>query len=137
VLPPFPPTATGVFDGLDPCGMRGSVEMVDADKASGCIAAEPLTPYPPGIPAVVPGERLDQPVIDYRAAAWTVGWRYPMPPTEPSSASVWSPDHEDAFPVSVVLWVSRPSTSWRVPVCRVCRCRAAPLPTARIRVSAD
>jgi lysine decarboxylase len=33
----------------------GHAEMVDASRAAGRVAAEQLTPYPPGIPAVVPG----------------------------------------------------------------------------------
>jgi lysine decarboxylase len=33
--------------------------------AAGRIAAEPLCPYPPGIPLLVPGER-----IDLARAAW-------------------------------------------------------------------
>ncbi|RYF59490.1 MAG: ornithine decarboxylase [Comamonadaceae bacterium] len=55
----------------------GPVELVDADKAAGRIAAEPLTPYPPGIPAVVPGERLDQPVIDYLRSGVDAGMEIP------------------------------------------------------------
>ena len=30
------------------------------NKAGGCVAAELLCPYPPGIPLLVPGERLDR-----------------------------------------------------------------------------
>jgi len=40
-------------------------ETVPAAEAAGRISTEILTPYPPGIPAVVPGERLDKAVIDY------------------------------------------------------------------------
>ena len=29
-------------------------------EAEGCLAAELLCPYPPGIPLLVPGERLDR-----------------------------------------------------------------------------
>lgn len=43
----------------------GRVEQVPADQAVGRIAAEMLTPYPPGIPAVLPGERLNEAVVDY------------------------------------------------------------------------
>ncbi|ORW06967.1 aminotransferase class I/II-fold pyridoxal phosphate-dependent enzyme [Mycolicibacter longobardus] len=43
----------------------GPTEMVAADEAAGRIAAEQITPYPPGVPAVVPGERLNDAVIDY------------------------------------------------------------------------
>ena len=34
-------------------------------EAAGRIAAEQITPYPPGIPAVVPGERLNDAVLEY------------------------------------------------------------------------
>lgn len=43
----------------------GPTEMVPIRAAAGRIAAEQLTPYPPGIPVVVPGERLDAAVLDY------------------------------------------------------------------------
>ena len=36
-------------------------------QASGRLAAEPLCPYPPGIPLLIPGER-----IDAERAAWLV-----------------------------------------------------------------
>ncbi|MFF2775897.1 aminotransferase class I/II-fold pyridoxal phosphate-dependent enzyme [Streptomyces sp. NPDC058052] len=40
-------------------------EQVPWEKADGRVAAEMLTPYPPGIPAVVPGERLSGDVLRY------------------------------------------------------------------------
>ncbi|TDD81896.1 aminotransferase class I/II-fold pyridoxal phosphate-dependent enzyme [Actinomadura rubrisoli] len=43
----------------------GPAEQVSADKAVGRISAEMLTPYPPGIPAVLPGERITEPVLRY------------------------------------------------------------------------
>lgn len=43
----------------------GDVRQVPAERSVGRICAEMLTPYPPGIPAVLPGERLDQAVVDY------------------------------------------------------------------------
>ncbi len=33
---------------------------VSLDEAGGCLAAELLCPYPPGIPLLIPGERLDR-----------------------------------------------------------------------------
>jgi arginine decarboxylase len=57
----------------------GPVEMVPADRASGRIAAEQITPYPPGIPAVVPGERLNDAVIDYLRSGLTAGMNVPDP----------------------------------------------------------
>ncbi|MGW7103438.1 aminotransferase class I/II-fold pyridoxal phosphate-dependent enzyme [Streptomyces sp. NPDC054838] len=61
----------------DPAGLRlesaalprdaffGPAEQVPLDRAVGRIAAEMLTPYPPGIPVVVPGDRLTEEVLRY------------------------------------------------------------------------
>jgi lysine decarboxylase len=38
---------------------RAPAELVPLAAAAGRIAAEPLCPYPPGIPLLVPGERID------------------------------------------------------------------------------
>lgn len=51
--------------------------LVPAEQAVGRIAAEQLTPYPPGIPAVVPGERLNSAVIDYRRSGKAAGMGIP------------------------------------------------------------
>jgi arginine decarboxylase len=59
-----------------------SVQM-PADSAAGCVAAEQLTPYPPGIPVVVPGERLDAAVIDYLRSGAAAGMAVPDA-TDPS-----------------------------------------------------
>jgi lysine decarboxylase len=55
----------------------GDVEAVPAEKASGRISAEQITPYPPGIPAVVPGERLNDAVIDYLRSGLEAGMNVP------------------------------------------------------------
>jgi hypothetical protein len=34
-------------------------------KAAGYIAAQTLTPYPPGIPILIPGERITKEICDY------------------------------------------------------------------------
>jgi arginine/lysine/ornithine decarboxylase len=57
----------------------GPVEMVPANEAGGRIAAEQITPYPPGIPAVVPGERLNDAVIDYLRSGLAAGMTCPDP----------------------------------------------------------
>ncbi len=62
----------------------GPTEMVRADKAAGRVAAEQITPYPPGIPAVVPGERLDEAVIDYLRSGVAAGMTLPDP-ADPSA----------------------------------------------------
>ena len=40
-------------------------EVVPLREAVGRIAAESLAAYPPGIPNVLPGERLTGPTLDY------------------------------------------------------------------------
>jgi arginine decarboxylase len=42
-----------------------ATEMVSLDDAPGRIAAEFVTPYPPGIPLFVPGERITPEIVDY------------------------------------------------------------------------
>jgi len=44
------------------------------EQAAGRLAAEPLCPYPPGIPLLVPGERIDR-----ERAAWLVSQRLLWP----------------------------------------------------------
>ncbi|MFF9345008.1 MULTISPECIES: aminotransferase class I/II-fold pyridoxal phosphate-dependent enzyme [unclassified Streptomyces] len=55
----------------------GRTEQVPWEKAEGRIAAEMLTPYPPGIPAVVPGERLNGDVLRYLRTGVTAGMVVP------------------------------------------------------------
>jgi arginine/lysine/ornithine decarboxylase len=57
----------------------GPAEMVAADEAVGRIAAEQITPYPPGIPAVVPGERINREVLDYLLSGLEAGMVLPDP----------------------------------------------------------
>jgi arginine decarboxylase len=57
----------------------GPTELVAADQAAGRIAAEQITPYPPGIPAVVPGELLDDAVISYLRSGKEAGMALPDP----------------------------------------------------------
>jgi lysine decarboxylase len=57
----------------------GSTEMVSYEEAPGRIAAEQITPYPPGIPAVVPGERLNGAVVDYLRTGAESGMTLPDP----------------------------------------------------------
>lgn len=55
----------------------GRVEQVPTDKAAGRVAAEQCTPYPPGIPAVVPGERLNDAVLNYLCSGVRAGMNVP------------------------------------------------------------
>jgi arginine/lysine/ornithine decarboxylase len=40
-------------------------KRVPLRKAIGHISAQPLTPYPPGIPVLIPGERVTSEIVDY------------------------------------------------------------------------
>ncbi|WAZ26997.1 hypothetical protein STRCI_000379 [Streptomyces cinnabarinus] len=57
----------------------GPTEDVPASAAAGRIAAEMITPYPPGIPAVLPGERLTEPVLRYLLTGRDAGMNLPDP----------------------------------------------------------
>jgi lysine decarboxylase len=43
----------------------GKQEVVAFDQAQGRIASESLAAYPPGVPNVLPGERLTRETLDY------------------------------------------------------------------------
>jgi lysine decarboxylase len=55
----------------------GPTVDVPSAEAEGRIAAEMLTPYPPGIPAVLPGERLTEPVLRYLRTGVAAGMNLP------------------------------------------------------------
>lgn len=55
----------------------GRVEEIPTESADGRVAAEQITPYPPGIPAVVPGERLNDAVLDYLRSGVDAGMNLP------------------------------------------------------------
>jgi arginine decarboxylase len=50
-------------------------ETVEADRAPGRIAAETVAPYPPGIPAIAPGEVVSAPLLDALREAAAHGTR--------------------------------------------------------------
>jgi arginine/lysine/ornithine decarboxylase len=61
-------------------------ESVPVAKAGGRIAAEPITPYPPGIPLVMPGERLSDDVLQLLSALREAG--NPISASDPTMAIV-------------------------------------------------
>lgn len=58
--PPWGPTEITPRDAF-----LGPQEVVGFDAAEGRIAAESLAAYPPGVPNVLPGERLSRETLDY------------------------------------------------------------------------
>ncbi len=75
----------------------GPTEDVPLERAAGRIAAEMITPYPPGIPAVLPGERLGEPVLRYLRSGLDAGMFLPDP-SDPAlrTIRVVAKDAEDA-----------------------------------------
>lgn len=52
-------------------------ETEQVEDPVGRIAAEMVSPYPPGVPAVLPGERFNQAVVDYLRAGKAAGMTIP------------------------------------------------------------
>jgi lysine decarboxylase len=50
-------------------------ETVRAEDAAGRVAAEMVAPYPPGIPAIAPGEVVSRELVDALREAAAVGTR--------------------------------------------------------------
>ncbi len=66
-LPPFPAPQRA-------CSVRqawfSARHEVPVAEAAGCVCARPLTPYPPGVPLVYPGERIGQVHIEFLQHGW-------------------------------------------------------------------
>ena len=65
----------------------GAAENVSVDDAVGRIAAEQITPYPPGVPVILPGERINQAVIEYLLSGLEAGMTLPDP-ADPSLETI-------------------------------------------------
>ena len=65
----------------------GPREDVPVEQAVGRVAAEQITPYPPGIPAVVPGERITTGIVDYLRSGLNAGMVLPDP-ADPSLTTI-------------------------------------------------
>jgi arginine/lysine/ornithine decarboxylase len=62
-------------------------ETVPSDKAAGRISAEQITPYPPGIPVIIPGERITSDLLDYLRTGLAAGMQLPDP-ADPSLETI-------------------------------------------------
>ncbi|MGY1617867.1 aminotransferase class I/II-fold pyridoxal phosphate-dependent enzyme [Geodermatophilus sp. SYSU D00691] len=63
------------------------VEQVPVAEAVGRVVAEMVTPYPPGVPVLAPGERITQEVLDYLTTGVEAGMLLPDP-ADPSLKSL-------------------------------------------------
>jgi arginine/lysine/ornithine decarboxylase len=62
-------------------------EDIAAEKAVGRICAEQITPYPPGIPVLLPGERIGADALDYLRSGVQAGMVLPDP-TDPELGTI-------------------------------------------------
>ena len=53
------------------------IERVPIDELEGRVTAILLTPYPPGIPLLIPGERFNRTIVDYLKFARDFNDRFP------------------------------------------------------------
>ena len=53
------------------------IDRVRIDELEGRIASTLLTPYPPGIPLLIPGERFNSTIVRYLQFAWDFNKRFP------------------------------------------------------------
>ncbi|GAX88698.1 aminotransferase class I/II-fold pyridoxal phosphate-dependent enzyme [Effusibacillus lacus] len=56
--------------------LQGFCQRVKLEEAAGQVAAEPVIPYPPGIPLILPGERYTKELIEYLQEMKTIGTRF-------------------------------------------------------------
>ncbi|MBL1086877.1 PLP-dependent transferase [Streptomyces actinomycinicus] len=55
----------------------GPAEQVSAERAVGRVAAEMISPYPPGVPVVAPGEVITTEIVDYLRSGVAHGFLVP------------------------------------------------------------
>jgi arginine decarboxylase len=53
------------------------VEQVPIDEAAGRVVAEMVSPYPPGVPLLAPGEVVSQEAVDYLVTGVAAGMLIP------------------------------------------------------------
>ncbi|SEG24492.1 arginine/lysine/ornithine decarboxylase [Marinobacterium lutimaris] len=78
------------------------VERVSIDELEGRVTAMLVTPYPPGIPLLVPGERFNSTIIDYLKFARDFNARFPGFETDVHGLVREIVDGEERYFVDVV-----------------------------------
>jgi arginine decarboxylase len=59
------------------CMAHREIDRVEIDDLEGRVAAVLLTPYPPGIPLLIPGERFNRTIVEYLKFAREFNARFP------------------------------------------------------------
>ena len=92
-------------------------ETITADQAAGRICAEQITPYPPGIPVIIPGERITTEILlDYLRSGRPPGCSFPIWPTPASAPSASSPrPHPVSSTSGAAVRLNTPARAWPNP----------------------
>ena len=69
-LPDFPPQALTLRQAFD-----APYQTVPLEESAGRVCAELITPYPPGIPVICPGEVINEEIIEYLKVELSAGAR--------------------------------------------------------------
>lgn len=59
------------------CMVHQKIERVPIDQLEGRVTAVMLTPYPPGIPLLIPGERFNKTIVDFLKFARDFNQKFP------------------------------------------------------------
>jgi arginine decarboxylase len=59
------------------CMAHREIDRVGIDDLEGRVAGVLLTPYPPGIPLLIPGERFNRTIVEYLKFARSFNERFP------------------------------------------------------------
>src|SRR5690606_38207734 len=59
------------------CMAHRKIERVEIDRLEGRVASVLLTPYPPGIPLLIPGERFNSTIVRYLQFARMFNRQFP------------------------------------------------------------
>jgi arginine decarboxylase len=78
------------------------IERIAIDKLEGRITSVLLTPYPPGIPLLIPGERFNRTIVDYLKFARDFNARFPGYETDIHGLIEESVDGETGYFVDCV-----------------------------------
>ena len=84
-------SAGAIAAGVQACTPREAFfaqsRAVPLAEAVGAVAAEPVTPYPPGIPLLLPGEVVSADAVEWLLAGLAAGLRV-RGPADPTLATV-------------------------------------------------
>ena len=66
--------------------VRRPIELVSLKKAVGRVSGGFVTPYPPGVPVLVPGELVTAETASYLEWCWNLGWQIRVQATDDTMA---------------------------------------------------